>query len=326
MLTFLGDVYLPWHVQSNFRMEDPYVFNLEGSITTRNKENLGFNMKESLFQEVFGHNPRAVCLANNHVMDYGESGLRDTLTNLKELSIQFFGAGTLDENCHNPAILEINGFQVALLGYVCPSTHAIFVTENTPGVRPIDKAVINEDIRTAKKGGADRIIVHLHWGAEFVSLPKWEDIQIAEDIITMGADLIIGHHAHCIQPYQIWHGKPIYYGLGNCIFPFDERFETAVVSKRGKQKSLAVQYDLNTSCCRTFQLTFSNSKLYWQQEKKGSWNPAGSEKRYASRYRKAERMAIFRYLSTTFWNQPRLPRISTIREALLFGLRPTKRC
>jgi hypothetical protein len=282
-------------------------------------------MESCLFQEIFGRNPAAVCLANNHIMDYGEEGLRCTLTNLKEHGIKFFGAGTLAENCHNPLILDIDSFQVALLGYVCPSTQAIFVTKNTPGVRPIEKSVINEDIQTAKKGGAQRIIVHLHWGTELVSLPKWEDILTAKDIIAMGADLIIGHHVHRIQPVQVWHGKPIYFGLGNCIFPFDKvpsyfqpegGFNVVFVGQRTRQKSLAVQYDLRTSSCRTFRLTFSNSTLYWQREKKGSWHPSGEE-RYAIQYRKAERMAVFRSLISSFWIRPRLPRISTLKEGLL---------
>jgi hypothetical protein len=142
----------------------------------------------------------------------------------------------------------------------------------------------------------------------------------------MGADLIIGHHAHCIQPHQVWQGKSVYYGLGNCIFPLDKvpsnfqpdgGFKTVFVGKRGKQESLAVQYDLRTSSCRTFRLTFSNSTLYWQHEKKGSWNPSESEERCAIQYRKAERMAIFRSLTNSFWNQPRLPRLSTLKEGLL---------
>ena len=67
-------------------------------------------------------------------MDYGEEDLRDTLTNLKEHGIKFFDAGTLEENCHNPLILKIDGFRVTLLGYVCPSASLIFFKENAPGV------------------------------------------------------------------------------------------------------------------------------------------------------------------------------------------------
>ena len=328
MLLFLGDVYLPWTVKCNFHIETPYIFNLEGPITSQNQATCGkinLKMVSSLFTEVFGCNPIAVCLANNHIMDYDKEGLSDTLTNLKAHGIKFFGAGTLAENCHNPLILEIDGFRVALLGYVCFSTHAIFVTNSTPGVRPIEKSVINDDIQTAKKAGAQRIIVHLHWGTELVSLPKWEDIQTAEDIIAMGADLIIGHHAHCIQPYQVWQRKHVYYGLGNCVFPLDRvpsncqpdgDFKTFLVGKRGKQKSLAVQYDLATSSCRTFQLAFSNNTLYWQHEKQGSWSPSGSRECYATQYRKAERMAIFHSLISSFLNRPRFPRISSVRKGL----------
>lgn len=173
------------------------------------------------FKQTFGRNPEAVCLANNHIMDFGKQGFTDTLEILKYNDIKFFGAGDWKNNYHNPLILCIDNQRIALMGYVCPSTNPIFARDNYPGVVPIDLDKISEDIKLAKSNNVNYIVVQLHWGEEEVFLPRPKDIFDSHAIIDLGADLIIGHHAHCIQPYEIYKGKYIFYGLGNCIFPDD---------------------------------------------------------------------------------------------------------
>ena len=222
VLTFLGDVWLPYQVESEIDVSDKYIFNLEGPITRSEipaPGKINIKVDREFYKETFGKYPIAVCLANNHIMDYGEQGFLDTIEVLNKKNIRFFGAGSLKDNCNNPLFLNIDEKKIAFMGYVCHSTHPLFADEKSLGVMPIMLEKIVQDIQFAKNNKADRIVIQLHWGDEEVYLPKPEDVIMAHAIVDAGADLIIGHHAHCIQPHEMYKGKYIFYGLGNCIFP-----------------------------------------------------------------------------------------------------------
>ncbi|HUS84108.1 MAG TPA: CapA family protein, partial [Anaerolineales bacterium] len=168
--------------------------------------------------DTFGRRPIAVCLANNHIMDYCEEGFQDTLANLEAHGIKYFGAGSLANKCNNPLMLDVAGLNVALMGYAGEDSSPILASPNSLGAMPLDADALANDIAAARDAGAERVVVSLHWGAEDVYLHKPQDVRLAHDAIDAGADLIIGHHSHCIQPYEIYKGKHIFYGLGNCIF------------------------------------------------------------------------------------------------------------
>jgi poly-gamma-glutamate synthesis protein (capsule biosynthesis protein) len=274
-LTFLGDVYLPRAYQSEIKKKN-IVLNLEYPITKSekgapNKVNL---KSDGLYlKETFGYNPLAVCLANNHISDYGQEGLENTFSILEKNSIQYFGAGSEADNCNNPASLLFNNKTICLLGYVCESVSPIAVASQSTGIRLIDRHFLKKDILTAKEKGADRIVVCFHWGAEEVSAVKRNDIQLARDAVDFGADLVIGHHSHCIQSIEKYNGAYIFYGLGNCIFPdlsvpsmFDA--ESGVPKNRyikrqkyWNKESLAVHYCPTTNDVTISKLKFDNGLL-----------------------------------------------------------------
>jgi poly-gamma-glutamate synthesis protein (capsule biosynthesis protein) len=255
-ITFLGDVFLNKPFRSEVEFEN-YIPNLEAPITKSNNPVAGkINLKapDLYMLETFGKLPFAVCLANNHILDYGIEGYEDTLIRLAHDNIPYWGAGYVSENCKNPLTQHIDGLQVANIGYVCRSTSPVIAREDSPGVSLIDPARVINMVAALKKDGNDRVIVHFHWGAEEVGLPKPEDVKIARAVIDSGADLIIGHHAHIKQPYENYQGRYIFYGLGNCIFPnlnieanYDE--ETKSFQRRYQKrqkpwnlKSYAVKY------------------------------------------------------------------------------------
>ncbi|NOZ00573.1 MAG: CapA family protein [Deltaproteobacteria bacterium] len=174
-LFFAGDTYLPRAFPSTIDGVGGLVFNLEHPITRRTAPATGkvvLKADAEHFIRTFGGGPLAACLANNHIMDYGPEGLEDTIAALDALGVGYFGAGTRDDNCGNPIILDMGGIRVALSGYVCPTTHPVFAEGARPGVAPIDAAAITRDTALARKAGADRVVVCLHWGAEEVFLPS----------------------------------------------------------------------------------------------------------------------------------------------------------
>lgn len=284
MLTFLGDVFVSEIIKNNCGVFPDYVINLEAPITSAENGYPGkINLKtdRNNLPESFGSKPLAVCLANNHIMDFGREGYHDTITDLTTHGIGFFGAGNDGNNFNNPFICRIRDVKIALLGYVCASTNPVYADGDMPGVTPITIDKVLSDVALAKSLKAERIVVSLHWGAENVSLPKPEDVKTARKIIDCGADLIIGHHAHRIQPWEIYQGKYIFYGLGNCVFPelsVPAAFEDGkpgihvLLRQHGwNRKSLAVEYDVNLEKVYIRKLKFNGANLncsgYIQQKK-----------------------------------------------------------
>ena len=262
----------------------------------------------------------AVCLANNHIMDYGQEGFLETVRNLQSQGIQYFGAGCLADNCRNPLVLELGGQRIALLGYVCPSTHAIFAAAENFGVSPINLPAIAKDISRARTAGAQRIIVQLHWGAEDVGLPKPADVKLAHRIIELGADLIIGHHAHCIQSFEIFKDKYIFYGLGNALFPNTEMVSYSregarknnrqIKWKKWNQRSLAVQFDCHSLKVDIRLLAFAKTlavipdarieKLYGLKDR--------ADASYQRHFTRILRLSMLRRLLASFISRPRIPK------------------
>jgi poly-gamma-glutamate synthesis protein (capsule biosynthesis protein) len=223
-LSFLGDVVLDKAYEVNVPLDD-FVFNLEHplscqGIPARNKVN--FCAERSFIEKTFGKMPLAVNLANNHIADFGDAAFLKTLDFLRANEIAYFGAGKAQDNFNNPAIIPFEGKHIALLGYSCPSTNAIFGDENHFGSAKLMAERIVQDINYSKKK-ADLVVINLHWGVEDIRYPKPEDVKLARGLIDAGADLLIGHHAHVIQSFEKYKGKNIFYGLGHFIFPYKER-------------------------------------------------------------------------------------------------------
>jgi len=146
-------------------------------------------------------------LANNHIMDYGQEGLNDSVKNLKAHNIHIVGI-KLDKY-YNPVIKNIHGIKLGFLGYT-----DVGITRNPIGPIGFKENRVYHDVSLLKKS-ADVIIVSLHWGEEFVSFPSPKQQKIARKIIDNGADIIVGHHPHVIQGMEKYKHGFILYSLGN---------------------------------------------------------------------------------------------------------------
>ena len=124
------------------------------------------------------------------------------------------GAGANLEQARNPVVKTIHGKKLYFLAYGNYSP----ATATSPGVAYRNPAYVIEDIRRAKARGADLVIINLHWGVERSIYPTQGDQSLAHSAIDNGADIIIGHHPHVIQPVEIYKKKIIAYSLGNFIF------------------------------------------------------------------------------------------------------------
>lgn len=161
-----------------------------------------------------------VTLANNHIMDYGATGLHATMDKLQQTSIDYVGAGDNLHKAQQPLIKEINGQKLAIIN-CCEHEFSIADTTHA-GANPLDIVDICHQIQTARQL-ADHVLVIIHGGHEHYQLPSPRMQKTYRFFIEAGADAVINHHQHCYSGYEIYQNKPIFYGLGNFCFDWDNR-------------------------------------------------------------------------------------------------------
>lgn len=209
-------------LQGLFRSADVVMVNCETAITRserREPKRFNFRMDPDLVPIFPKGGISIVTLANNHVYDYGAEGLRDTLAYLDEAGVKHVGAGMTLAEARLPVFRDIKGKRLAFLGYGNYSP----ATENGPGTAYRYPEHVASDIRLAKESGADIVIVNFHWGLERATEPTERDRTLAYLAIDSGADVIVGHHPHVLQPVEIYRGKVIAYSLGNFVFGGNRR-------------------------------------------------------------------------------------------------------
>lgn len=162
---------------------------------------------------------KVACLAHNHVYDHLEDGFIKTTNFLKSNTIQFLGAGFSSEEASKPVILKQGDISVGLLNYVTNDTNPNLPESAGIALNIFDFDKCKNDILKLKHQ-VNHVVLLLHWGGrvEGGMYPDWDQPRIAHALIDAGADLIIGHHSHTIQPYEVYKGKYIFYSLGNFCF------------------------------------------------------------------------------------------------------------
>jgi len=154
-------------------------------------------------------------LANNHILDYGEQGLIDTLHALEKNNIDRVGAGNNLIEASQPFTIEKKGLKIAILNF-CEHEWSI-AEKNKAGANPLDIIDNVKQIQTAK-ATHDKLICIIHGGHEYYNLPSPRMQKQYRFYADNGADAIVGHHTHCIGGYENYKGVPIYYSLGNFLF------------------------------------------------------------------------------------------------------------
>lgn len=198
-----GAEYFLRNVKDIFAEDDMTIVNLEGVLTTSNAVAGGrtYNIKgdPSYARILTEGSVEAVSMANNHRLDFGTEGTKDTEAALNAENILY----AYDKNV---AIYETQGI---LIGYVS-------VNEVAWGQGSED--LVAEGIDKLKAAGVDLIFVACHWGVEKEHYPESYQLQLGRKCIDMGADLVIGHHPHVLQGIEEYKGKLIIHSLGNFCF------------------------------------------------------------------------------------------------------------
>lgn len=221
-----GDV-LPHLMQADLR-----IVNLECALTTHNRpwsrnwKMFHFHADPNAVRVLQSARIDACSLANNHILDFEERGLLDTLHTLKVAGIRHAGAGVDAREAAAPVLFDVHGAsprRVALLAYT--DNEPDFAADaRHPGTNYLEISLqeetltrVADGIARARAQGADLMVFSNHWGANFVERPSPFFRSFARRVIELRADIYYGHSAHICQGIEIYRGKPILYDTGDFI-------------------------------------------------------------------------------------------------------------
>ena len=154
-------------------------------------------------------------MANNHIQDYGNKGVTDTFKELYDSKIEHIGAGNNLTEARKLLTLDKEGMKIAILNF-CENEWSI-AEDDSPGANPMDIIDNTNQIREAKATHV-KVIVIIHGGHEYYNLPSPRMQKQYRFYADQGADIVVGHHTHCISGNEVYKGVPIYYSLGNFLF------------------------------------------------------------------------------------------------------------
>ena len=190
------------NVREYFAADDLTIVNFEGTLSERGEreeKTYAFRGDPDFVKVLTDGSVEAANLANNHSFDYGWDAYEDTKEILGNAGIANFGYD-------RSAVIEVNGIKVGLTG-----TLAVYDEEDA-------RDGMVEQIEWVKSQGAQLVISSLHWGDEGEYYQAdWQEY-LGHEAVDAGADLVIGHHPHRLQPMEVYKGKHILYSLGNFCF------------------------------------------------------------------------------------------------------------
>ena len=192
-----------------FEADDMTLVNFEGTLTTtksKTKNSFSFAAPPEYVQVLTSGNVEAVSLENNHIMDHGEQGYADTCQTLH-------GAGILYSGHLGSSIFTTEtGVDIGMLSYQTFNGNYANIYDSIEG-----------DIQALRDSGCELVIVSYHWGEEKDYVPNERQVPLGRATIDAGADLVIGHHSHRINPIEEYKGRYICYSLGNFSFAGNTR-------------------------------------------------------------------------------------------------------
>lgn len=216
------------HIINLFKTSNYNIVNLEAPVTKSDNKILKTgphlkSYKKSTLEALQHLNINITTLANNHIKDYDEQGVFDTISFCKENNIIPIGAGKNIKEASKTLSLDTDAGRIAIIN----------IAENEWASADIDSAGANgmnlikdtREIQQAKKEH-DYVFVIIHGGHEYYHLPSPRMQEQYRFYIDQGADLVVGHHPHATSGYEIYNNSPIYYSLGNFLFTKDSVYDS----------------------------------------------------------------------------------------------------
>ena len=207
---------------------DYLVVNAEGPITRIGEpyfpeQEFSYNAQPAAAQAMADVGIDAAGLSNNHALDRGPDGLRDTIANLADAGVTPFGAGT-DAEASAPLLVETPSGILAIVGLGERWTYGAEAGPTEAGTVSISAESVAAAHRRADEAGARWVVAFVHWGENYAGITDGQR-EAAQLFADAGYDLVIGHHPHVVQEVDLIDGMPVIYSLGNLVFGTPGRFE-----------------------------------------------------------------------------------------------------
>lgn len=221
-IVFTGDVILDRGVNDELKLhgdsllihsfkflqqQDFLVVNLEGTLTDSGNiqtDRFNFKTNQEKAEILKSAGVTHISLANNHIFDYGKTGYENTIKAIETNGLKTLG------NVAKPTIIQNGKYKCAVLS-ASLTTH----NDSLP-ISTIDQLKVS--ISSFMESQSDLpLILYIHWGLELQPTPETWQKDLANDLIILGVDAIIGHHPHVTQSIEFINDKPVFYSIGNFI-------------------------------------------------------------------------------------------------------------
>lgn len=249
----------PWvaQLQSFFKDNDIVFGNLESPLiddelfTTTNC--FAGSYEFAPFLKQIGVN--IVSIANNHILEQGLEGFQSTIDYLEKNQIHY--VGKITNGASNIVTIKWSDIKIGFAGFndihdiPNPDLYANYKEES------VLKALYKMD-----EMNLDYKIISIHWGDEFINFPSLKQIESAHKFIENGADIIVGHHPHVVQPIEKFKNGLIFYSLGNFIFDmiWSKNVRRGIIVKVILEKGKDIIFDIVPICIGRDYIPYNNNK------------------------------------------------------------------
>jgi len=227
---------------------DYFIANLELPLTSTDEKRTKAGVNIKCNPEISGDLAKSgfnvFSLANNHSFDYGQKGVQDTCETLNKHGLHYYGIGENSHAASLPLYLHCKNHKIGLLTY---AEHEFNWQDDAQWCTSMLEPAQNVLQIIETKKTCDALVVFLHGGPENWHYPSPRMVKNAHTFIEAGADAVLYTHAHATMGVESYNGKPIFYGLGNLIFPSTNNLNSwnkGLLVKLKVTKQGAVSYDI----------------------------------------------------------------------------------
>jgi poly-gamma-glutamate capsule biosynthesis protein CapA/YwtB (metallophosphatase superfamily) len=230
-------------VRGTLTEADLAICHLETPLSSDNTSLSGyptFNVPREMADALAGAGYDGCTTASNHSLDRRAEGVVSTLGVLDEAGLLHSGSARDQTEYDEPTIYDAGGISVASLSYSYGFNGFSEPADSPWLVNEIDVEEITSEVAAARSNGAEYVVLSLHWGTEYRHQPDAYQLDQAEQIAAIdGVDIVIGHHAHVVQPVDIVDDLPVVFGLGNFLSN-----QSAGCCARGAQDGVIMQVNI----------------------------------------------------------------------------------
>ena len=219
-----------------------FVFcNLESPLTNDGEivKNSSFIGSSNIPQLLTNSCVNIISIANNHILDHGVDKFEETIKILERNGMSF--VGKYENGMSNICIFEKNNIKVGYAAFNGVDLHKI---NNPDLLAELNEKTVKLTLEKMSSLEVDIKVLSFHWGDEYITIPSPDQIKLGHFAIENGANIIVGHHPHVVQPIECYKDGLIMYSLGNCIFDFlqSKQFREGIVVKASINKLLKIEY------------------------------------------------------------------------------------